>query len=130
MGLDTMVLLGHSFGGYLAASYALQHPRHLERLLLVDPWGMTDKPTDLVERHNISLGDRTLFELTKRLNPLWWLRVAGPVGPRLLPRFRPDLVTKFSCLLGESSGQLIPSYLYHCNAHNPSGEAAFHRCLD
>ena len=127
MEIDKIILLGHSFGGYLAASYALQYPEHLEGLILVDPWGMNQKPSDIVEKYDVSLGVRMLFKVVKHLNPLWGLRVSGPFGPKLIPRFRPDLVAKFTSLVGEDNPDLVPSYIYHCNAHNPTGEAAFHR---
>ena len=30
--------------------------------------------------------------------------------------------------MGEDEARrVIPAYLYHCNAHTPAGEAAFHR---
>jgi pimeloyl-ACP methyl ester carboxylesterase len=39
-GLSSFVLMGHSLGGYLAASYALRHPEQVDHLVLVCPAGV------------------------------------------------------------------------------------------
>ena len=36
-----------SFGAYLTSSYSLNYPQHLENVILVDPWGMSERPKDL-----------------------------------------------------------------------------------
>jgi proline-specific peptidase len=36
LGLERLVLLGHSAGGFLAQQYAIEHPEHVERMILVD----------------------------------------------------------------------------------------------
>jgi pimeloyl-ACP methyl ester carboxylesterase len=48
-------LLGHSFGGYLTVLYALQYPQNINLLVLADPWGMTEKPSDWKPRSKIPL---------------------------------------------------------------------------
>ncbi|XP_047741669.1 1-acylglycerol-3-phosphate O-acyltransferase ABHD5-like [Hyalella azteca] len=83
MGLDKFILLGHSFGGFLAASYAIKYPER-------------------------SVGLRHC--------------------PSLLQKARPDLTRKFAGLLPNAEED-IPSYLYHCNAQQPSGETAFHSLM-
>ncbi len=43
MGLEKIVLVGHSFGAYQSGLYALTYPKHVEQLVLCDPWGMPTK---------------------------------------------------------------------------------------
>lgn len=40
--IEKFTLLGHSLGGYLAVSYALKYPDHLNKLILVSPVGVPE----------------------------------------------------------------------------------------
>ncbi|CAE7646744.1 abhd-5.1 [Symbiodinium pilosum] len=63
VGLERVVLLGHSFGGYFAACYAMKHPENVEALILASPVGMGEKRDDQGLLH------------PDRLNSLpWWQR--------------------------------------------------------
>ncbi|KAJ1651101.1 hypothetical protein IWQ61_008252 [Dispira simplex] len=48
MGINKMVLLGHSFGGYMSALYALRYPEHVDRLILVSPMGVVAPPKGFI----------------------------------------------------------------------------------
>ncbi|HWH26305.1 MAG TPA: alpha/beta hydrolase [Pseudolysinimonas sp.] len=40
LGLTTVHLVGHGFGGWVAAEYAVSHPSRLSSLSLLAPWGL------------------------------------------------------------------------------------------
>ncbi|CAG0888529.1 unnamed protein product [Cyprideis torosa] len=127
LGLDKMILLGHSFGGYLATSYAIKYGSRVQHLILADPWGFPEKTADDSERFSrLPLAVRALFKVATYVNPLPLssLRVAGPFGPKLIERYRQDIIERYSDFVGHDT-RLITDYIYHCNARYPSGEMAF-----
>uniref|UniRef100_A0A3Q2P1G0 (Lyso)-N-acylphosphatidylethanolamine lipase n=1 Tax=Fundulus heteroclitus TaxID=8078 RepID=A0A3Q2P1G0_FUNHE len=131
VGLETMILLGHSLGGYLATSYAIQHPSRVSHLILVDPWGFPErsKPeveqsqgAEVVKRPSIPRWVKAIASVVSLFNPLAVIRAAGPWGPGLVNRFRPDFKRKFEDLFDDDT---MTQYIYHCNAQTPSGEVGF-----
>jgi len=90
--LDTFILVGHCFGGYIATSYALRYPNHVRHLLIVDPWGFAEQHSeaDCVPKSTGNVvGDRhlptplwvkVLALLLQPFNPFSALRVAGSWG--------------------------------------------------
>ncbi|CAK1584291.1 unnamed protein product [Parnassius mnemosyne] len=124
-----MILLGHSLGGYIAAAYALKYPERVRHLVLADTWGFPERPAQsLQDKQPLPLWVRALATAMQPLNPLWAVRAAGPAGRWLVRRTRPDLALKFAPRLPHAE-QLIPDYIYKCNAQTPSGESAFHALM-
>lgn len=80
MQLEKFVLLGHSMGGFLAASYAIQYPERVKHLILADPWGFPEKPSTDVTRAHVPLWVKAIAYVVQPLNPLWAVRFAGPFG--------------------------------------------------
>ncbi|CAL4104370.1 unnamed protein product, partial [Meganyctiphanes norvegica] len=128
MSLNKFILMGHSFGGFLAASYAIKHPDRISHLILADPWGFPERPLDVAERYNVPFWVKAIGAILQPFNPLFIVRTAGPLGPKLLKNARPDLIRKFAPLV-QNAEEVIPNYLYHCNAQDPSGETAFHNLM-
>lgn len=122
MKLNNFILLGHSMGGFLAASYAISYPDKVKHLILADPWGFPDAPTDY---KHVPLLIRGLAYMLKPFNPLAAIRVAGPFGPWFINTIRPDISKKYPASISE----VIPQYIYQCNSQNPSGESAFHAMM-
>lgn len=130
VGLEKFVLLGHSMGGFLASAYALQHPDRVTHVILADPWGFPDRPSgnDANTRIRIPFWVKGIAYLLQPFNPLWLIRVSGPLGPRIVQRARPDIFRKYTEAV-EDADVAISEYIYHCNAQNPTGEACFHAMM-
>lgn len=125
MNIEKMIILGHSFGGFLSSSYAIKYPERVEHLILGDPWGFTPTP-DLKQ---YSLWDRSMIRATGVISPLWIVRAAGPLGPVILRKGRPDIVEKYENVV-EKHDRTIAKYVYHCNTKATTGEHAFRNLLD
>ena len=78
LGLEKFVLLGHSFGGFLASSYTLKHPSRVQHLVLVDSWGFPEKPPGI--ENDFPMWARVLKAVIMPFNPLAAIRAAGPWG--------------------------------------------------
>jgi abhydrolase domain-containing protein 4 len=126
--LQKFVLLGHSFGAYLACSYALTYPSRVSHLILADPWGFPEKPKDVNQKYNVPLWVKSIAWAVQPLNPLWLIRAAGPFGQKVVEKTRPDIMRKYQTKIKDDS--LIPQYLYQCNSQNPTGESAFHSMME
>ncbi|KAH9520675.1 1-acylglycerol-3-phosphate O-acyltransferase abhd5 [Dermatophagoides farinae] len=103
---NKFILLGHSFGAYIAMAYALKHPSHVAHVILADAWGI---PPETQSRHLAASGHITTRQLPwwakligrmflDILNPLSLLRAIGPWGPFVLNSARADIKYKFERL--------------------------------
>ncbi|GAA0145916.1 hypothetical protein LIER_36220 [Lithospermum erythrorhizon] len=126
--LSNFILLGHSFGGYVAAKYALKHPQHVQQLVLVGPAGFTSETDHMTER-------MTKFRATWKgaiLNHLWEsnltpqkiIRGLGPLGPNLVRKYTSARFGSYAQgdLLNEEEAKLLTDYTYHTLAAKGSGE--------
>jgi len=56
-------LLGHSFGGFIAAEYALKYQQEIKHLILMSPVGMPHPPARLlVENLKANLDQNNYFQ--------------------------------------------------------------------
>ncbi|KAM9352877.1 1-acylglycerol-3-phosphate O-acyltransferase ABHD5 [Symphorus nematophorus] len=122
MGLESMILLGHNLGGYLAVSYAIKYPGRVKHILLVEPWGFPERPDTEDADRPIPVWIKALGAMFSPFNPLAGLRLVGPLGPSLVQTLRPDFKRKFSSMFSDNT---VSEYIYHLNVQTPSGETAF-----
>ncbi|KAL3288213.1 hypothetical protein HHI36_002662 [Cryptolaemus montrouzieri] len=118
MKLEKFYLLGHSMGGFLSMSYTLMYPERVAHLILAEPWGFSDH-----QHEKPSYWSSLIFSIL-HIRPLELVRMIGPLGPWLVQRVRGDIAVKFEDVVEDKS--VMPNYVYHCNAQNPTGERAFY----
>lgn len=124
MKLERFVLLGHSMGGFLATSYAIRYPTRVAHLILADPWGFPERPLEPSQHFQVPMWVKAVAYVLRPFNPLSGVRAAGPFGPKLIEKVRPDLIRKFSALVDDEENS-VSNYIFHCNAQKPTGEEAF-----
>ncbi|KAL2636880.1 hypothetical protein AAZV13_06G023550 [Glycine max] len=89
--LSNFILLGHSFGGYVAAKYALKHPQHVQHLILVGSAGFSsesDAKSEWITRFSTTWKGTVLNHLREsNFTPQKLVRGLGPWGPNIVPKY-------------------------------------------
>ncbi|XP_042035846.1 probable 1-acylglycerol-3-phosphate O-acyltransferase [Salvia splendens] len=126
--LSNFVLLGHSFGGYVAAKYALKHPEHVQHLILVGPAGFsseTEHRSEWLTRFRATWKGAILNHLWEsNFTPQKIVRGLGPWGPDLVRKYTSARFGSYSdgSVLTEDESRLLTDYIYHTLAAKASGE--------
>ncbi|CAH2078101.1 unnamed protein product, partial [Thlaspi arvense] len=126
--LSNFILLGHSFGGYVAAKYALKHPEHLQHLVLVGPAGFSaesDSKSERLTKFRATWKGAVLNHLLEsNFTPQKLVRGLGPWGPGLVNRYTSARFGAHSegTVLTEEESRLLTDYVYHTLAAKASGE--------
>jgi pimeloyl-ACP methyl ester carboxylesterase len=98
-------------------------PPNIVHLVLADPWGVPH-----LQERPMNIQRKIIFHLFYRFAPLATLRYAGPWGPSLLERMRPDYADRWRHL---PDPIIYYDYKYHTNAQVPAtGELAFQACCE
>jgi pimeloyl-ACP methyl ester carboxylesterase len=86
--LETVYLVGHSLGAWVAATYALRFPQQVQKLVLMDPEGVRDAKIPRADGLDLWLAPRhSLFaDLLQSLRPLAKLLGQKATLERLLQR--------------------------------------------
>ncbi|KAL8166100.1 hypothetical protein V2J09_007599 [Rumex salicifolius] len=125
--LSNFILLGHSFGGYVASKYALKHPEHVEHLILVGPAGVSgdsEMSQNLMQFKATWKGAIVNHLWESNFTPQKIIRGLGPWGPNLVRNYTSARFGKHSTgdVLNEEESRLLTDYVYHTLAAKASGE--------
>ncbi|PSS19817.1 1-acylglycerol-3-phosphate O-acyltransferase [Actinidia chinensis var. chinensis] len=126
--LTNFILLGHSFGGFVAARYALKHPEHVKHLILVGSAGFsseTDPTSEPIIRFRATWKGAILKHLWEsNFTPQKLIRGFGPFGPDLVRKYTVARFNAYSTgqVLNEEESRLLTDYVYHTLAAKASGE--------
>ncbi|KAJ4702058.1 1-acylglycerol-3-phosphate O-acyltransferase [Melia azedarach] len=126
--LSNFILLGHSFGGYVAAKYALKHPEHIQHLVLVGPAGFSsesDAKSEWLTKFRATWKGAVLNHLWEsNFTPQKLVRGLGPWGPDLVRKYTSARFGAYSSgtVLTEEESRLLTDYAYHTLAAKASGE--------
>jgi pimeloyl-ACP methyl ester carboxylesterase len=126
--LKEFILLGHSFGSFLAINYALNHSNCVKHLILCEGWGLSKAPDPSIPSNPYNyfpFWGKLLSLFAQKFPPLAIIRAIGPFGLQLIRKFLPRMPSKFLPVVEDK--ELIIKYIYHSNAQTPSGEIAFQR---
>ncbi len=136
-GIDKMILLGHSMGGYMSVAYCERYPQHVEKLLLLSPVGVPDEndPSfqERKERFTSSIRSRMFLGVFQTLFD--WTTVGSFLRTMVSDERAYGMVSNYvegrlPQIDASDEQEAVTKYLFN-NAVSPgSGEYAIHSILN
>jgi pimeloyl-ACP methyl ester carboxylesterase len=128
LGLSRFILLGHSFGGFIASCFAIAHPDQIESLILVSTVGIASEPvltTLSASKYQGWLAQgffnfMSFFWERKFVSPGKMMSLSGPASKSVLDSY----IHKFLKHAGEHIRKCFVKYIEMINLLPPSGELA------
>ncbi|KAI9294028.1 alpha/beta-hydrolase [Neoconidiobolus thromboides FSU 785] len=119
--IDKLQLVGHSLGGYLASLYSMRYPERVDKLILLSPVGIPEKPAVKPDtRHRATAPKWINWLWDRHMTPQKIVRSLGPYGESLVLRY---IMGRFPNL-PENEQALLKEYLFDIAALPGSGEYA------
>jgi len=135
MGIEKMILSGHSLGGYVATKYTVKFPLNVISLVLISPAAIWPAPSNLQETvrsimENMGFIKRNVFRKaayywTPGKTPLQLLRSFGRVSSVVLNQY----IKKFKKLTEDERSEL-KEYLFQILMKPGTGELAMPYVLE
>jgi cardiolipin-specific phospholipase len=139
MGLEKMIMCGHSLGGYIVTKYAKYYPNQVSSVLLISPAGVWEKPVDFNTKIQSIVSTFGFFRkyLFKKVSSSWapgnspleLLRNFGPFAAVLLNVYMGFYVSlskperkdvkryMFQILMKPGTGEYAMTYFLHQGAY-------------
>eukprot|EP00744_Colponema_vietnamica_P009590 GILI01013622.1.p1 GENE.GILI01013622.1~~GILI01013622.1.p1 ORF type:complete len:326 (-),score=53.31 GILI01013622.1:183-1160(-) len=132
IGLQTFILAGHSFGGYMSTCYTHKYPQNVSILLLLSPVGVPEPPS-ADATHFQGPAPWQLRMLRSVFKTLWnWgvtpqglCRFMGPAGHWLVGKFTKSRFVHMT----EEEKELLQLYIHQISAAEGSSEYALNIIL-
>ena len=137
-GIDQLILLGHSMGGYISACYAMRYPEHVKHLILVCPAGVGRRPPEWTPPASLQSPWTWRGQLYRVAMAAWeggltpgaLIRSVGPWGQRLVEGYTRTRFQNRGHHLSEEEVNSFQRYMYHVLAARGSGEFALNKILE
>lgn len=117
MNFERIILVGHSFGGFLASAYAMRHASRVESLILIESWGWTEAEKKRVDAKR-AIWLKIVEKLPEEANFMDLLRSSGNIGINVTKLIRPAYRKMFRDVLNDND--TIYRYIYYANCFYPS----------
>jgi pimeloyl-ACP methyl ester carboxylesterase len=124
--IPRIIIVGHSFGGYVAGKFAVNYPHRIKKIVLLDPFGLDHPPKETIASFfdDKSRAERAKIWAAKKIfysiGTPTFLRALGPLGADIFHGKKgANLSKQWSRVIGNP--EAVADYVYHSNVRGESG---------